>query len=43
MKPGFQNKSNTTQTTKRKALKQAKEWKQNKMTVKQSLQGNTDQ
>ena len=39
-KPGFQNRSNTAQTTKPKALKRAKESKQNKTTVKQSLLGN---
>ena len=39
-KPGFQNKSNSVQATKTKALKRAKESKQNKTTVKQSLQGN---
>ena len=37
-KPGFQIKSKTALTTKTKALKRAKESKQNKTTVKQSLQ-----
>ena len=41
-KTWFQNKSNAAQTTKTKVLKQAKESKQNKTTVKQSLQGNVD-
>ena len=41
-KPGFQNRCNTAQATKIKALKRAKESKQNKTTVKQSLQGNVD-
>ena len=41
-RPGFQNESSTAQTTKTKALKRAKESKQNKTTVKQSLQGKVD-
>ena len=41
-KPGFQNKSNTAQTTKTKVLKRTKESKQNKTTEKQSLEGKAD-
>ena len=40
--PGFENRSNIGQTTKRKALKRVKESKQKEMTVKQSLEGNVD-